>query len=60
MTPIFFLLVIWGLCGKKLKFNNKDASFRIGRTLFKIGEKNLNLSIKKKNCFYHFKTEGFK
>lgn len=56
MTAIFFLLFIWGFCGKKLKFNNKDASFRIDRTLFKIGEKNLNLSTEKNNGFYHFKT----
>lgn len=40
----FFLLIIWGLAGKELKFINKDVSFRIDRALFKIGGKNLNLS----------------
>lgn len=40
----FFLLIIWGIGGKELKFLNKDVSFRIDRALFKIGGKNLNLS----------------
>ena len=44
MTLVSFLLIIWSLKGKELKFMVKSADFMIDRTLFKIGKKNPNLS----------------
>lgn len=44
MTLVSFLLIIWSLKGKELKFMVKSAGFMIDRTLFKIGRKNPNLS----------------
>lgn len=41
MTPIFFLLIIWGLGGKEMKFINKDACVKIDKALFRISGKNL-------------------
>lgn len=44
MTPIFFLLIIWGLGGKEMKFINKDACVKIDKALFRISGKNLYMS----------------